>query len=248
MINVAVAEALFALILLVMAYFISHTINGALQAFIIDKLGDSTAKKEGYMSLMPFNHFDTFGFLALILLGIGWLQTVPIDPYSFIGKLRYLRLLLAFATEALVSILLATTSLFLAVYFFGYTLTHLLVYTLFMYYSKISLIFFSKAATLNISALFSESDSSLAIAIAFLLVSLVYLNIVIATISTIYNAFRYFLVVGFEQGYSYIEYADYLAILGPFLVVFVFGELLLRYLLMLTDWGAGQIAFLFGAF
>lgn len=247
MIHVSVAEGLFALILLVIAYFISHTINGTLQAYIIDKLGDPTAKNEGYLTLNPLHHFDTFGFLALVLLGIGWLQTVPIDPYSFLGSWRYFRLLIAFATEAMVSLIIATISLFLSVYFFGYTLTQMLVLKLFLYYSKISLVFFSKSAHLNISALFSQTQSSITIAIAFLLVSLVYLNVVIATISTIYNGFRYFLVVGFEQGYTYIEYADYLAILGPFLVVFVFGERLLTYLLVSTEWSACKIACLFGA-
>ena len=111
MINLAFAEFLFALILLVSAYFISHTINGFLQATVINALGDSTAKGEGYQSLNPLDHIDTFGFIALVFLGIGWLQTVPIDPYAFTGSLPLSETSSCFFFEAIISVLLATLSL-----------------------------------------------------------------------------------------------------------------------------------------
>ena len=65
MINLAFAEFLFALILLVIAYFISQTINGFLQATIINALGDSTAKDEGYQSLNPLDPLIPLVFLHL---------------------------------------------------------------------------------------------------------------------------------------------------------------------------------------
>jgi hypothetical protein len=246
MINLAFAEFLFALILLVVAYFISHTISGYVQATVTNALGDSTATDEGYQSLNPLDHIDTFGFLALIILGIGWLQTVPIDPYAFNGRLRYMRLLIAFSVEAFVSLIIATISLCISVIGFGYPLTIKLVLKLFTYYSKFFLLFLSSTSTLNIGSVFSENHSTIAVALAFLLVSMVYLNILIATISFIFNGFRYLLVLGFEKGYSYMEYADYVAILGPFLVVYVFGDQLVYYLLRLTEWGACNIACLSG--
>ena len=248
MITLALAEFLFALILLIGAYLFSHTINGSLQAFFIDKLGDSTAKDAGYQSLNPLYHIDTFGFLALIFLGIGWLQTVPIDPYAFTGAWRYTRLLFAFAAEACISLVLATLALFTAVFMYGYPTTIKLVYQVFHYYSKFFLLFLSSSGQLNIASAFTEHQSTLSIAFAFFLVSVVYLNVLISTISSIFNGFRYVLVIGFERGYSYMEYADYLAILGPFLVVYVFGDLLLYYLLNLTQWGALAIALLFGIY
>lgn len=246
MINLAIAEFLFALILLIVAYFISHTINGYIQSWVALKLGDSTARDAGLMTFNPIMHIDVFGFLALIFLGIGWLQTVPIDPAAFVGKHRLLKLLVAYSTEALVAISLAVISLFLSVYFFGYMVTERLVIKLFSYYSKSFMIFFS-SAHLNIADVFSQYQSPLVIACAFLLVSMVYLNILIATISIIFNAFRYAIVVGFEKGYTYIEHADYLSFFGPFLVVFVFGDRLVYHLVQLTEWGAYHIAHLFGA-
>lgn len=247
MINLALAECLFALILLIAAYFISHTINGCIQAYVTWKLGDDTAVESGYLSLNPLVHVDLFGFLALIILGIGWMQTVPIDPYAFTGRWRLLRLFAAYFTEAFVSICIAIVALFLSVYFYGYYLTAHLVEKLFTYYSKFFLIFFSTTVHLKIAATFAQYHSSLAIVLAFLLVSIVYLNILIAAISTIFNAFRYALIVGFEKGYTYVEYAEHLSFFGPFLVVWVFGDWLINYFLHLTGWGACLIAHLFGA-
>ncbi len=246
MINLVLAEFLFALILLLASYFISHTINGFMQSWIIAQLGDDTAKQSGFMSLNPLMHVDLFGLLALVFLGIGWLQTVPIDPYAFIGAWRYARLLCAYLTEAYVGICLAIFSRFVCVYSFGYYLTAHLIYKLFSYYAKFFLVLFSGTSHLNIAALFAEHQSPAAITIAFLLVSLVYFNILVATISIIFNAFRYILVVGFERGYSYIEYAEILSFIGPFLVVYVLGEGLFNYLLHITKWGACQIAHIFG--
>ncbi len=246
MINLASAELLFALILLVAAYLVSHTINGCLQSYIISCLGDNTARDEGYMSPNPFMHIDLFGLLVLIFLGIGWMQTVPIDPYAFIGKWRYVRLFVAYFTEAVVALLLTIVSLVVSVVFFGYYLTAILVSLIFSYFSKSFMIFFSKSAHLNIAALFGDQHSTVAIVGAFFLVSLVYINILIAAISIIFNGFRYALLVGFEKGYSYIEYAEYLSFLGPFLVVYLFGEHLVFCLLQITEWGACQIAHVFG--
>lgn len=148
--NLALAECLFALIILIGAYLISHTINGYIQAFVAWKLGDDTAKESGFMSLNPLVHIDVLGFMFLIIFGIGWLQTVPIDPYAFVGRWRYLRLAFAYATEAIVSIFLAIIALFLSVYFYGFVLTHKVLYQLFTYYSKLLLVFFSTSSRLNI--------------------------------------------------------------------------------------------------
>lgn len=246
MITLALAEFLFALILLITAYFISHTINGSLQATFLNVLGDPTAKNEGYQSLNPLDHVDLAGFLALFILGIGWLQTVPIDPHSFTGSLRYLRLLIAFALEAMISVSIATLALFASVYFYGYALTIHLILKLFTYYSKFFLLFLSSTASLNIASAFSPEYSTAGVVGAFLLISLVYLNISIATISFIYNGFRYLFVLGFEKGYAYMEYADYTAIFGPILVIYVFGNQLAYFLLRLTEWTACQFACLVG--
>ena len=92
------------------------------------------------------------------------------------------------------------------------------------------------------AAIFSEYQSALSIVGAFLLVSLVYLNIIIATVSLIYNGFRYILVIGAEKGYSYMEYADYVTFFGPIIVLFLFIDQLIVYFISLTESAAYYMA------
>jgi len=246
MINLVFAEFFFALILLLSAYVISHTLNGFLQAYFIDILGDSTAKDEGYLTLNPLDHIDFFGVFAVIFFGIGWYQTVPIDPYAIQGALRYTRIFIAFMTETLISIGVATLSLVTSIVCFGLPLTRLLILKLFIYYKNFFIQFLTSTAQLNIASVFDGTYSTLSVTFAFLLVSLVYFNILIATISCIFNFFRYLLVIGFEKEYTYMEYADYVVILGPFLVIYVFGNVLTYQILLFAESAACSIAVLLG--
>ena len=52
-------------------------------AYIAYKNGDNTAKMLGRMTLNPIKHFDPFGVLMLVLVGFGWANPVPVNPYNF---------------------------------------------------------------------------------------------------------------------------------------------------------------------
>ncbi len=52
-------------------------------AYAAYKLGDSTAKYQGRLTLDPMQHFDLVGSLSLIFLGIGWARPVPVNPNNF---------------------------------------------------------------------------------------------------------------------------------------------------------------------
>lgn len=45
--------------------------------------GDHTAKNMGRMSINPFKHFNAYGFVCLLVLGFGWAEPVPVNPYYF---------------------------------------------------------------------------------------------------------------------------------------------------------------------
>lgn len=248
MINLALAESLFSLVLLLLAYFISATINGVIQTWVASKMGDDTPYEAGYGSFNPLVHFDVFSFLAVVLFRIGWPQMVPINPLSVIGRYRLVKLAVMHLTEAVVSLILALTALVVSVGTFGHVMTMELVLKLFGYYAKSLTVLFSSTPHLNIATVFQGNYSTLSVIFAFLLISLVYLNIFIATISLILNGLRYALIIGFEKGYKYIEYADYLSFFGPFIIVYFFADPLGYYLLKTTIWGACKIALLFGAY
>ncbi len=52
-------------------------------AFTALKLGDTTVRDRGRLTLNPIAHIDPFGALALLLLGFGWAKPVPVDPRRF---------------------------------------------------------------------------------------------------------------------------------------------------------------------
>lgn len=52
-------------------------------AYAAYKMGDSTAKNEGRMTLNPFAHIDPLGFIMLILVGFGWAKPVPVNPRNY---------------------------------------------------------------------------------------------------------------------------------------------------------------------
>ena len=52
-------------------------------AFTAMKLGDTSVKYRGRLTLNPLAHVDPFGALALLLFGFGWAKPVPIDPRNF---------------------------------------------------------------------------------------------------------------------------------------------------------------------
>ena len=52
-------------------------------AFTAYKLGDTSVKYRGRLTLNPLSHIDPFGALALLLFGFGWAKPVPVNSRNF---------------------------------------------------------------------------------------------------------------------------------------------------------------------
>jgi Zn-dependent protease len=61
----------------------SLSVHEASHAFISYKLGDSTARNFGRITLNPLKHLDPFGFICMLLFGFGWAKPVPINARNF---------------------------------------------------------------------------------------------------------------------------------------------------------------------
>ena len=59
------------------------TVHEYSHGFAAYKMGDSTAKDAGRLTLNPLAHIDWLGALAMLLLGFGWAKPVPVNPYRF---------------------------------------------------------------------------------------------------------------------------------------------------------------------
>lgn len=67
----------------IFVFFISLTIHELAHGFAAYKMGDLTAKIDGRLSLNPIKHLDMTGFLAFMLIGVGWAKPVPVNPLNF---------------------------------------------------------------------------------------------------------------------------------------------------------------------
>jgi Zn-dependent protease len=71
-------------IVLVPALF-AITCHEVSHGYVADRLGDSTARSQGRLTLNPLKHLDIFGTLMVFLVGIGWAKPVPVN----FGNLRH---------------------------------------------------------------------------------------------------------------------------------------------------------------
>lgn len=85
------------------------TLHEAAHAFVADKLGDSTPRSQGRITLNPAAHLDPLGTIALLLVGFGWGKPVQFDPYNLKNPLRDTALiaLAGPATNFLIAVILA---------------------------------------------------------------------------------------------------------------------------------------------
>jgi len=72
------------------------TVHEFCHAFCAWKLGDSTARDQGRLTLNPLKHIDIVGFVFIIIAGFGWAKPVQFDP-SQLKNLRRDKVLIAAA-------------------------------------------------------------------------------------------------------------------------------------------------------
>ena len=75
--------ALLVLILRLPIVCIALSTHESAHGYAALRAGDPTAKNFGRISLNPLKHFDLFGTLSMIILGIGWAKPVPINSRYF---------------------------------------------------------------------------------------------------------------------------------------------------------------------
>lgn len=71
------------LVLTLAASLIALSVHEFFHAFAAYKLGDSTAKSMGRLSINPIKHLDPFGVLCMVFFHFGWAKPVPINPNNF---------------------------------------------------------------------------------------------------------------------------------------------------------------------
>lgn len=65
-----------------LALLCALTVHEFSHALTAERLGDSTARDQGRLTLNPLAHIDLMGLLCLLLVGFGWGKPVPFNPYN----------------------------------------------------------------------------------------------------------------------------------------------------------------------
>lgn len=65
------------------AVIIAITFHEFAHAFAADKLGDTTPRNQGRLTLNPASHLDPVGFILLMFAHVGWGKPVQINPNNF---------------------------------------------------------------------------------------------------------------------------------------------------------------------
>lgn len=71
------------LLITIPAVLLALTFHEAAHGFVAYKLGDTTARDCGRLTLNPFRHIDPLGLLCMVVLRFGWAKPVPVDPRRF---------------------------------------------------------------------------------------------------------------------------------------------------------------------
>ncbi|MBI4232917.1 MAG: site-2 protease family protein [Chloroflexi bacterium] len=70
------------------ALLIGITVHEFSHALAASRLGDTTARRLGRLSLNPLRHLDPLGTAMLLLVGFGWGKPVPVNPVAFGPRAR----------------------------------------------------------------------------------------------------------------------------------------------------------------
>ena len=65
------------------AVIIAITFHEFAHAWMADRLGDTTPRNQGRLTLNPTSHLDPFGFILLMFAHVGWGKPVQINPNNF---------------------------------------------------------------------------------------------------------------------------------------------------------------------
>ncbi len=65
------------------ALVIAATVHEFAHAYVADRLGDSTPRSQGRLTLNPLAHLDPLGSILILLAGFGWAKPVQINPNNF---------------------------------------------------------------------------------------------------------------------------------------------------------------------
>ncbi|MEX2144312.1 MAG: site-2 protease family protein [Anaerolineales bacterium] len=88
------------LITRIIVLVIAFTVHEFSHAFVADRFGDDTPRRQGRLTLNPLVHLDPLGSLLLLVAGFGWARPVQINPLALERRSPAAPMLVALAGPA----------------------------------------------------------------------------------------------------------------------------------------------------
>lgn len=219
MIDIKNAEFFIGIITFFVAYLIAVTLANFFRAAVAEKMGDDTAEQLGFLTLNPIVHIDPVGLGVLFLFYswgnyFGWGRHVPINPFNIYGPFRVLKLAFVYLSDSIAHFVMALCGIVTLELMFDVHILGLVRYMI-----------LSRTMSHLLIAHSYPSYGSLTIAFGFIIMALVYLNVVLGVLYFIINCRDIFLIVSSESPMAYEERRAQLSnVIIPMLLVIFFSE------------------------
>ncbi len=119
----------------------AFTIHEFAHAWMANRLGDSTAKDLGRLTLNPLKHLDVLGTLMVFMVGFGWAKPVPVNPHQLRGGRKGMALVAVVGPLSNLALAIAAALIWRATGSIGGDLVRYLI--LVFVYLNIALLFFN---------------------------------------------------------------------------------------------------------
>lgn len=217
------ANSIIILVLSFFAFIFSITLSGTLQTMLARRFGDNTAEELGFAEFNPFVYIGLFDFIWFLFFDIMIGRPVPLKFFYGID----LKTFLLCAIRPLCNIVLAIIA----------ALIH------FLFCKALFSTFMQGGGTEATQV----QISSINYLLCLFCVQMVRNNVFLATFESCRQAINFFVMYKLEKDFRFIEYADYLMVLGPLLLWIFFSPVILQSFLYIIDRTVVTIALLFGA-
>lgn len=214
MMSFASTESLISLTLLLFAYIFSITFSGTVQAYVARWYGDDTADDLGFTEFNPFLFINVFDFIWFLAFKIMIGRPVPFRLTAGLNRAHTwwrLRTFFLFASRPLCNLFITIIA-------------------------SIISILVCKSVFIDLFATASAHQSvSMTHLLCLFCGSLVWANIFLATFESCRQVIHFFVLHKLEKDYRFIEYADYLLVLGPIMLWLFFSRTIAHAFIYLVD-------------
>lgn len=219
MITVKNAEFFIGIITFLVAYLVAVTVANFCRAAVAKAMGDDSAQQLGFLTLNPLVHLDPVGLTVLFLFYswgnyFGWGRHVPINPFNIESPWRPLKLTLVYLSDTIAHFCMALTGIVTLELLFDARILGLVRYMV-----------LSRTMSHLLLAHSYPQHSSLLIAVGFIIIALVYLNVVLGVLYFIINCRDIFMIMSSDSPLAYEERRMQLSnVIIPMLLVLFFSE------------------------